>query len=344
MFRRALAIDGSKLRGKLAALTLGAIVVCVALEALIGVAFVQSAVAAVVVILTSGKGGLASRFASMAIVTAIGGAFGFLAYVSAETAWQAALVLAIVSYVTGLAYGISHEAGTAGYLLLCWALAVQIGQSRDEYPAATAVAFLVGGVVAMALVGIVALVSRGRAFPPVERRPEGAEVGDRVGLGTLVRSDLGIWNLVRALLVVIAVLIGYALTTDLDPYWAAIVLLLVFLPDLGQTMFKALQRGTGTLVGALTATAAISVLDADAPILVVMVIGTFGAVAFYSANYLIYAFFLTNAVLTYYWLAVDHELSGPGIRLVDTVIGIGLAIGGVGLVTLVKRRRPVPHA
>ena len=343
MFQRLFAIDRPKLRWGLAALVLVAVVACVALEAVLGIAYVQSAVAAVAVVLTGGKGGVRSRLTNMTIVTVLGGIFGFLAYFSAENAWLAGLVLAACAYLTGLAYGISRAAGGAGYLLLCWVLAVQIGQSRDEDPTATSVAFLVGGAVAIVLVALVGLATRGRAFADAEPEPATAEQshepGGRIGLGALVRSDLGVWNAVRAVLVLVAVVIGYSLTTDLDPYWAAIVLLIVFLPDLGQTMFKAAQRGTGTIVGVLTATALISAFDAETPIVVVMVVGAFGAVAFYSANYLIYAFFLTNAVLTYYWLAVDHEMSGPGVRIVDTLIGIGLAVGGVAVVSLITRAR-----
>lgn len=54
---------------------------------------------------------------------------------------------------------------------------------------------------------------------------------------------------------------------------------------------------------------------------------------------MIYAFFLTNSVLSYYWLAVDHEVSGPGLRLTATIIGIALAIGGVAIVTVRTARR-----
>ena len=343
MFQRLFAIDASKLRWGLAALALVAIVACVALETLVGIALVQSAVAVVAVVLIGWKGGVRSRLMNMAIVTLLGGIFGFLAYFSAENAWLAGLVLAVCAYLTGLAYGISRLAGGAGYLLLCWVLAVLIGQSRNEDPTATSVAFLVGGAVAILIVGIVGFATRGSAFGVPEPEPglaaDAHAPGDRIGVGALVRSDLGVWNSVRSVLVLVAVVVGYSLTTDLDPYWAAIVLLIVFLPDLGQTVFKAAQRGTGTIIGVLTATPLIAAFDADAPIAVVMVIGAFGAVVFYSANYLIYAFFLTNAVLTYYWLAVDHEMSGPGVRIIDTLVGIGLAIGGAAVVLLVTRRR-----
>jgi uncharacterized membrane protein YccF (DUF307 family) len=55
---------------------------------------------------------------------------------------------------------------------------------------------------------------------------------------------------------------------------------------------------------------------------------------------MIYAFFLTNAVLLYYWLAVDHQVSGPAQRLTATLIGIALALGGMALVALRGRRSP----
>ena len=44
---------------------------------------------------------------------------------------------------------------------------------------------------------------------------------------------------------------------------------------------------------------------------------------------MIYAFFLTNAVMLYYWLAVDHKVSGPALRLTATIIGIALALAGM---------------
>jgi uncharacterized membrane protein YccF (DUF307 family) len=73
---------------------------------------------------------------------------------------------------------------------------------------------------------------------------------------------------------------------------------------------------------------------------VIVLIATFGAIVFYTANYMIYAFFLTNAVLLYYWLAVDHQVSGPAQRLTATIIGIALALGGMALVALRGRQSP----
>ena len=68
-------------------------------------------------------------------------------------------------------------------------------------------------------------------------------------------------------------------------------------------------------------------------IIAVALVAVCGAVAFYYANYLIYAFFLTNAVLLYYSLAAGQDVSGPALRLAATLIGIAFAFGGTALLT-----------
>lgn len=339
--KRLLVIDHSKLNLHLAAYAIVGILVAVAVEALVSVGALQVAIAAVLVVMVGREGTLRTRLTHMGVVTLVGGAFGFLSYVTAETAWQAALVLAAVSYVTGLAYGLGPAAGRAGYLVLLWAITVLIGESRAEDPPVTAAAFLLGGVVAMIVIAAVAAVRQSRGHDvAVPTDDESAATSPSPNLGVLARSDIGIFCLVRAILIAVAVVVGYWITTDgLDPYWISIVVLIVFLPDMHQTLLKGAQRGIGTLVGAIVATAILEVNGSDALVAVLMLVCTFGAVAFYSANYMIYAFFLTNAVLSYYWFDTDEQLSGPPTRLLATIIGLALAFGGIGLTTL---RQPTP--
>jgi uncharacterized membrane protein YccC len=342
VIRRLLEIEHDELDLRLAAYAVLGIVVAIVFEAVVGVGALQAGIAAVVVVMVGRPGDLRTRMVHMGAVTLVGGAFGFLSYLSAETAWQAAIVLGVVTYLTGLASGLGPEVGRAGYLVLIWTLAVLIGQAHGGDPPETAGAFLVGGVAAMVVVGVAWLVRHAPADPdaPAEASADAPPRPARPGLRALVRSDLGAWSLVRAVLTVIAVFIGYGLTTgDLDPFWAPMAVLIVFQTDVGPTVFKAAQRGLGTLVGAATAAALTDVTDSGVLIVVVMLIATFGAIAFYSANYTIYAFFITNAVLLYYWLATDHAASTPGIRLAGTVIGIALAFVGMAALGVVGRAR-----
>jgi hypothetical protein len=337
-----LEIDHDELDLRLAGYAVVGILLASVLEAIVGVGALQTGVAAVVVFVVGRTGDLRTRLVHMGAVTLIGGAFGFFSYVSAETAWQAALVLGMVTYLTGLAYGLGPAVGRVGYLLLLWSIAVLIGAEEGSDPPATAAAFLVGGLAAMVVIGVAtaARTRSGKGNPTSDDNAHARGPRPEVpNIGALVRSDLGVWSLLRALLTVFAVVIGYWLTSDLDPFWTAIAVLIVLQPDFDKTLFKAAQRGLGTLAGAATATALVDVVSSDPPIVVIVLIATFGAVAFYSANYMIYAFFLTNAVLLYYWLAVDHEVSGPAQRLTATVIGIALAIGGMVLVALRGRQQ-----
>ncbi|WP_040491180.1 FUSC family protein [Ilumatobacter nonamiensis] len=336
-----LAIDHSKLNLGLAAYAIVGVLVAVAIEALVGVGALQVGIAAVLVVMVGRDGNFRMRMVHMGIVTLVGGAFGFLSYVTAETAWQAALVLAAVTYLTGLAYGLGSAAGRAGYLVLLWAITVLIGESRAEDPPITAAAFLLGGVVAMILVAAVSAIGRSQDHVvPVPAEDESEPPSTRPNLSALVRSGIGIYCVVRAILVAVAVVVGYRITTDgLDPYWISIVVLIVFLPDTHQTVLKGTQRGIGTLVGAVVATLILEVTGSDGLVVVLMLVSSFGAVAFYSANYMIYAFFLTNAVLIYYWFDTDEQLSGPPTRLLATLIGLALAFVGIGLMRL---RQPTP--
>ena len=343
---RLVAIDHHKLNLRLAMYAIVGGLIAVAVEAVVGVGALQVGIAAVLVAMVGREGTLRTRLVHMGGITLVGGAFGFLSYVTAETAWQAALVLAVISYVTGLAYGRGPAEGRAGYLVLLWAMAVLIGESRAEDPPVTAAAFLLGGVVAMVVVAVVFEIERrrGRDAPiPADVESLAESTSPTPEFGALVRSDIGIYCLVRAILVGVAVLVGYWITTDgLDPYWVSIVVLIVFLPDLHQTLFKGTQRGIGTLVGAMVATVILELTGSDALVVVLMLVGAFGAVAFYSANYMIYAFFLTNAVLMYYWFDTDEALSGPPTRLLATIIGLALAFGGMGLMTLRSLRTSPP--
>jgi uncharacterized membrane protein YccC len=338
---RLLDLDREHLDLRLATGAIVAILIAAALETLIGQGALQAAVAAFLVSQVGGRGTVGTRVGRMAAVTIVGGAIGFLAYVSAESVGLAALVLAVVSYVTGLAYAYGASIGRVGYLLLLWAMAILIGQAHGDDPPATAVAVFVGGAVAIVVAVIRARVEGDR--PPAQDAIADQSEVRPASIVEVIKSDLGLWSLIRAGLTVVAVIVGFQLTANLDPFWVAIALLIVFVPDRDQATFKAMQRGLGTFVGALTTLVILSTTDSAPAIAGLAFVATFGAVACYRANYMIYAFFLTNAVLMYYWLATAHEVGVPGQRLIATVIGIALALAGVAVMGLVRRTRGQPQ-
>ena len=336
MLRDLLQVDREHLNFRLAAGALVAILIAELLESVLGIGLVQTGLAAFLVLASARSGDLRTRLIRMGVVTLIGGAFGLLGYLSADMAWQAAVVLGVVAYLTGLAYGYGPAAGKAGFYLLAWALAVQIGTAEGVDPPASAASFLVGGVVAMIVMGVLG------ALRLVDVSPQGVDAAtDRPtspSIGQVASSPVGTWSLVRALLVAVAVVVGYQISPDFDPFWVAIVVLVVFLPASDQTTFKAAQRGIGTLAGALAGTALLAVTTSEPVIGVALLAAAFFTAAFYSANYLIYAFFLTAGIVFYEWFAAGEQLGAGGERLLAAAIGVVLAFIGIWLMTAIQRR------
>jgi hypothetical protein len=336
MTRDLLHIDRDHLDLRLAAGAVMAILIAELLEVVLGIGLVQSGVAAFLVFASSRSGALRPRLVHMGVVTLIGGAMGFLAYLSADTAWQAALVLAAVAYVTGLAYGYGPAMGKAGSYLLGWALVIQIGTAEGTDPPASAASFLVGGAIAMIVVAVLGVLGRIEQAPSDEAA---APRGVRPSLTDVATSGVGIWSLVRALLVVLAVVVGYPITNDFDPYWVAIVVLVVFLPATDRTAFKATQRAIGTLLGVAGGTALLTVTASEPVVFVALLVAAFFTVAFYAANYLIYAFFLTVTIVFYEWFGAGEQMGAAGQRLLAAAIGVLLALLGIVIMEQLARRK-----
>ena len=137
MIRDLFHIDRAHVNFRLAAGALVAFLIAEGLESILGIGLAQAGLAASLVLAAGRTGDLRTRLVQMGVITAIGGAFGFLSYLSADTAWQAALVLGVVAYTTGLAYAYGPAAGKAGFYLLIWALVVLIGTAEGVDPSAS---------------------------------------------------------------------------------------------------------------------------------------------------------------------------------------------------------------
>src|SRR5262245_47893430 len=195
MIRDLLHVDREHLNLRLAGGALVALLIAEALEAVLGIGLVQTGLAAFLVLASARSGDLRTRWTRMGVVTLVGGAFGLLGYLSAGAAWQAAVVLGVVAYLTGLAYGYGPAAGKAGFFLLMWALVIQIGTAEGVDPPASAASFLVGGVVAMLIIGILVVLRQVDTSPEPDLR---ATAPRSPTLAQVASSPVGVWSLGRA--------------------------------------------------------------------------------------------------------------------------------------------------
>jgi len=176
--------------------------------------------------------------------------------------------------------------------------------------------------------------SRPRSFRPFLPEP------DRT-LATLRRPAL--WETV--LLNIVGALAAGAAAVAIPglghPYWAVIAVIST-LPAMRQrhTVHRALYRVLGTVGGTLVAVAVLLLHPTAWWIVVIAVVGQFGAEIFVARHYAICLLFLTPLALTVSWLSLPESPEALAIdRIAQTVLGAAVSVLLLVMGRLVERRR-----
>ncbi|HEU0256511.1 MAG TPA: FUSC family protein [Microbacteriaceae bacterium] len=151
-----------------------------------------------------------------------------------------------------------------------------------------------------------------------------------------VASGPATWSPIVRLVLCLAVAEAVAiLDPEPRPYWIAMTVAIVLKPDFGSVFARAVQRGTGTIVGVLLGSVVLALAPGVVlPIVAIAILSALLPVAV-GRNYGMYATFLTPLIVLL--LDLGQGASGPGgaqlvvSRLVDTVLGcvIVLLVGYV---------------
>ncbi len=191
----------------------------------------------------------------------------------------------------------------------------------------------------------VATLNDGRPLPTLEDRSQIADPDDRptfAALRALLAPDSVIVRYALRLGVVAAAAVW--LTTGLGikrGYWVTITVVIILQPYTGATSLRALQRVLGTVLGGVL-TAALGALFHDPlAILPLAFVFTGVSVALLPINYAAFSVFLTPTfVLLAEASAGDWHLAG--VRIVNTLIGGGLALAGARLLWPSSERSRLP--
>jgi uncharacterized membrane protein YccC len=179
---------------------------------------------------------------------------------------------------------------------------------------------------------VTASLNDGRPVPEVVagREPEPAD--PPVPLLGPVRAALT-WESVIfrfALRVGLVTAAAVALTAALDlrrGYWVTITAVLILQPYVGATSTRALQRVLGTIVGGMLTAVLAALFHAQVAILILVGVFAWVSVALLPLNYAAFSVFLTPTfVLLAEASAGDWHLAG--LRITNTILGGGLALGG----------------
>ncbi len=113
-------------------------------------------------------------------------------------------------------------------------------------------------------------------------------------------------------------------------YWAPLTVVVVLRPDFSTTITRGLARGLGTLLGGVCI-GLLFVLLRPNPLTLTLIAGllVWAAQSVFLANYVIFAFVLTAFVAALVSLSGAPPLQTVEDRVIDTLIGIALAIGSI---------------
>jgi uncharacterized membrane protein YccC len=112
-------------------------------------------------------------------------------------------------------------------------------------------------------------------------------------------------------------------------YWIVLTILIVLRPDYASTIYRGVQRAGGTVIGAGLGLATALLLHVGPAVLVAAVGVTMTiAYAVFAVNYLLFAVFLTDFVVTLMALLGQTAEQTVGARLAGTGIGAALALIG----------------
>lgn len=128
------------------------------------------------------------------------------------------------------------------------------------------------------------------------------------------------------------------------PYWAVIAVIAT-LPAMRQrhTLQRAMHRVLGTLGGTVVAVGVLLLQPTAWWIVVVAVVGQFGAEVFATRNYAVCLLFLTPLALAVSWLSIPEAPDALALdRVAQTVLGVAVSVVLLVVGRVVERRRGRP--
>ncbi len=304
--------------------------------ALLGTLFVTAA---------GGGGTMPQRLPGMLRFTVSGALLGGLAYASADSAVAVALVLGVATYAGTLAAAAGPTAARAGLYLTLWPLFALLFGSTDAEPWTVGVAFLAGGVVAIAITALrLRFAAHGESAAGDEPDVADLVAGERLSradqLAAAMTSPIGRFALLRAVAVALGVVLGFWWFSSF-PFWVAITVIVVVKPSANQSASAAVERTLGTAVGVGLAVIIAQVLpESDVAVAVAFLASGFLMIGFSGANYTLFAAFLTAMIVFGQRLAQADAFEAGWERLLATAVGALVAVAVIGIAMRLRHVQP----
>ena len=294
---------------------------------LFGALGITVGLAALFVMIADQPGSLRSRLLAVLSFTVVGSLLAFAgAWAGTAHALIAGLLMAVIVYLATVAAALGKSIAVRGLLLAIWAvLALSLSGSVDR-PVELSLAFLVGGLLAGAVVWTYGLVR------PTEESGEGRPPP----ISTLIdelRTPHGRFAVIRGLSAGVATYIGILLFPDF-PVWVVIAVLVILQEQREATIQIGLLRTAGTVLGVIVASATLLAIGGSYPLVVAAFLTSgFAMMALQKVNYAVFTLFLTAMLVFALHVTGDDALAGGVARLLATLVGVGIAFVAILLTT-----------
>ncbi|NBQ43720.1 MAG: FUSC family protein [Mycobacteriaceae bacterium] len=199
---------------------------------------------------------------------------------------------------------------------------------------------LVGAGAGIAMLLVLSIIRRATGFrmikPPPSKPAAARQKKPKVGWfapGPVLR-----YAMLRAVLLGVAVGF-YAATGDHNLFWVLLTIWIVLQPEQDNTFDKAVRRVSGVMLGCLVLGGLSQVVPAGV-VLIIAVAAMFVGTLFYARSYAIFSAGISFLVVALFGSADNNTfVHWAGLRIVDTIIGVVIAIVAYQLVLALPDRR-----
>jgi hypothetical protein len=250
---------------------------------------------------------------------------------SGQSVWGSVAVVFGITLVCGLALALGPQVGKMAFLINLWMI-ITVSLSPILYdPLNLALGFLCGsGTVALLLL-LLPKTDETEADSPLSWSfaPLRAHLS--------LHSPIMQFALSRSLIAAFAMWLGWWLRLA-HPYWIALTLLIVMVPDRRLATHTSWARGLGTVLGVAIGAVVLGFNLSPITLLLMWLLVTLVMLAVQSVSYTLYATILTLDLILFYQLLEADVLFNGVERLVATLLGIIFALGIIGLLEILAKR------
>lgn len=260
----------------------------------------------------------------------------FLAHFTTGNPLIAGLAMAVVMFLSALSIAGGAAVAVIGTILgMAYFIPAVVGYTTDISTADTAIQGALGVAAGLITVSLLARFVKPIEVPAKPRSDAKPNGSGRSGPLHKMLAAAKAHTPLRAYAVRRAIVIGaavgiYQVSGNHNAFWIALTLFAVLGPDEVTTWEKALNRSVGTIAGALLVGSLAQVLDPRIVIgigVAALIVG----ISYMKRNYAVYSAGMAMLVVALFGASDNQFFGWAGLRILDTVIGVTIAIASLYL-------------